>query len=182
MKPGQWRRSSAGPWLRHLPRMKHLRGTWLHRKFGDRLFSFEMWQPERARFASGCAIGVFFGMIPFPAQMLSAALVAYLTRVNIPAAVASTWASNPLTMPFLIFLQYKTGMFMMGRGGENLHTTDVWLLLSRAPLPLLAGSLVVGAILAVLAYPVALFGWDVVTKYFLQPRRRKAKTPAAPPL
>ena len=86
--------------------MKHVRGTWLHRRLGDRLFSTEMWQPERFRFASGFSIGVFFGMLPIPIQMLSAALIAYLARVNIPAAVAGTWASNPLTMPFLWYLQY----------------------------------------------------------------------------
>ena len=38
MKPRQWRRSSAGPYLRLLPRIKQFRGTWLHRKLGDRLF------------------------------------------------------------------------------------------------------------------------------------------------
>ena len=43
-----------------------MRGTWLHRKLGDRLFAREMWQPERGRFAFGCALGVFFAMMPVP--------------------------------------------------------------------------------------------------------------------
>ena len=43
-----------------------MRGTWLHGKLGDRLFAREMWQPERGRFAFGCALGVFFAMMPVP--------------------------------------------------------------------------------------------------------------------
>lgn len=181
MKPHLWRRSAAGRWLRHLPRMKHIRGTWLHRKLGDRLFSVEMWQPERFRFASGFSIGVFFGMLPIPIQMLSAAWVAYLARVNIPAAVAGTWASNPLTMPFLLFLQYRIGVFMLGGPEINIGTTDWLILLKRAPLQFLVGGFVTGCIFSLLAYPLSLMGWDLVTRRFLQPRPRVIKKPPVPP-
>ena len=37
---------------------------------------------------------------------------------------------------------------------------DVLALLARAPLPLLVGSFVSGAILSLAAYPLALAGWD----------------------
>jgi hypothetical protein len=33
--------------------VKHMRGTWLHRDLGDRLFVREKSQPERGRFAFG---------------------------------------------------------------------------------------------------------------------------------
>jgi uncharacterized protein len=161
--------------------MKHIRGTWLHRRLGDRLFSTEMWQPERFRFASGFSIGVFFGMIPFPAQMLSAALIAYLARVNIPAAVAATWTSNPLTTPFFMFIQYKIGVFLLGHGEMNVDTSDWLQLLKRAPLQLLVGSFVLGGILSLLSYPLCIVGWDWVTKRFLQPKPRLLKKPPVPP-
>ena len=96
-----------------------MRGTWLHRKLGDRLFAREMWQPERGRFAFGCAIGVFFAMMPVPFQMVAAALIAFLVRVNIPAAVACTWVSNPLTTPLILFSQYYLGSFVLGRDGNR---------------------------------------------------------------
>lgn len=180
MKPRQWRRSSAGPYLRHLPRIKHIRGTWLHRKLGDRLFATEMWQPERARFASGCAIGVFFSMMPLPFQMLAAALIAYLARVNIPAAIACTWLSNPLSTPFILFAQYNLGsLIFRGTTGEA-PKDDVLALLAHAPLPLLVGAFISGAILSLGAYPLALAGWDWLGSRFLQPRRRRRrkKSPA----
>jgi uncharacterized protein (DUF2062 family) len=170
MKPRQWRRSSAGAYLRHLPRIKHMRGTWLHRKLGDRLFAFEMWQPERARFASGCAIGVFFSMMPLPFQMLAAALIAYLARVSIPAAIASTWISNPLTTPLFLLAQYKLGSVLIGRTPTDEPTVEVLALLSRAPLPLLVGAFLSGAVLSLATYPLALKGWDWFSGRFLQPR------------
>ena len=182
MKPRQWRRSSAGPYLRLLPRIKQFRGTWLHRKLGDRLFSLEMWQPERARFASGCAIGVFFAMMPLPFQMLAAALIAYLTRVNIPAAIACTWISNPLTTPFLLLAQYKLGNVLIGGTPAEEPTADVLAFLSRAPLPLLVGAFVSGAIFSLTVYPLALKGWDWFSGRFLKGRSEESrkKPPAIP--
>jgi uncharacterized protein len=168
MKPRQWRRSPAGAYLRHLPRIKHMRGTWLHRKLGDRLFSPEMWQPERGRFASGCAIGVFFAMMPLPIQMLAAALVAYLVRANIPAAIATTWVSNPLTTPIFLLVQYQLGSLLIG-GRISEHPADNVLgLLSRAPLPLLIGAFLTAAVLAAAAYPLALKSWDWFGRRFLK--------------
>ena len=137
-----------------------MRGTWLHRKLGDRLFSREMWQPERARFAAGCAIGVFFSMMPLPFQMLAAALIAYLARVSIPAAIACTWFSNPLTTPLFLLAQYKLGSVLIGQTPTDEPTVDVLALLSRAPLPLMVGSFMSGAVISLAAYPLALKGWD----------------------
>ena len=181
MKARLWRRSAAGKWLRHLPRIKHVRGTWLHRRLGDRLFSTEMWQPERFRFASGFSIGVFFGMIPVPFQMAAAGFIAYLARVNIPAAVAATWTSNPFTTPFFMYVQYRIGVFLLQQGDANIDTSDWLALLKRAPLQLLIGSFVLGVILSLVSYPLSLVGWDWVTKRFLQPRPRPRKNPPAPP-
>jgi len=157
-----------------------MRGTWLHRKLGDRLFAFEMWQPERARFASGCAIGVFFSMMPLPFQMLAAALIAYLARVNIPAAIACTWISNPITTPLILLAQYKLGSLLIGGTSGGELTNDVLALLSRAPLPLLAGAFVSGAIFSLAAYPVALASWDWFSGRFLHPRHKvsRKKSPA----
>ena len=181
MKPRQWRRSSAGPYLRYLPRIKHMRGTWLHRKLGERLFSLEMWQPERARFASGCAIGVFFAMMPLPFQMLAAALIAYLARVNIPAALACTWISNPLTTPLLLLAQYKLGNVLIRGTPADQPPVDMLALLSRAPLPLLVGAFVSGAILSLTVYPLALRGWDWFSGRLLKARPRVSEKPPARP-
>ena len=174
MKPRQWRRSSVGRYLRHLPRIKHMRGTWLHRKLGDRLFAREMWQPERGRFAFGCALGVFFAMMPLPFQMVAAALLAFLVRVNIPAAVACTWVSNPLTTPLILFSQYYLGSFVLGGAASDQPKEDMLALLAQAPWSLLVGALISGTILALGVYPLALAGWDWLSARVVQSRKERS--------
>jgi len=174
MKPRQWRRSSVGRYLRHLPRIKHMRGTWLHRKLGDRLFAREMWQPERGRFAFGCALGVFFAMMPLPFQMVAAALLAFLVRVNIPAAVACTWVSNPLTTPLILFSQYYLGSFVLGEAASDQPKEDMLALLAQAPWSLLVGALISGTILALGAYPLALASWDWLSARVARSRKERS--------
>lgn len=163
MKPIHWRRSRFGKYLRHMPRMKHVRGTWLHRRLGDRLFRADLWHPTRRRFAGGMAVGAFFAMIPAPGQTLGAALIAYFTRVNVPAAVAATWISNPLTMPLCVYAQYRIGSLILGRGHTQIPTHDILELLKRAPIPFLVGVLPSAAILSLVVYPLTLILWDVFT-------------------
>lgn len=161
MKPTHWRRSWFGKYLRHMPRVKHVRGTWLHRRLGDRLFHGELWQPTRKRFAGGMAVGAFFAMIPAPGQTLGAGLIAYFTRVNLPAAVAATWISNPLTMPLCIYVQYRIGCLILGRGPTDVPTHDLWEMAQKAPIPFLVGVLPSAAILSLIVYPLSLLIWDV---------------------
>jgi uncharacterized protein len=153
-----------------------MRGTWLHRKLGDRLFAREMWQPERGRFAFGCVIGVFFAMMPVPVQMLAAALLAFLVRANIPAAVACTWVSNPLTTPLILLTQYYLGSFLLGRAPSDHPKEDMLALLAQAPWPLLVGALISGTVLSIGAYPIALVGCPRAS-FNLEKRSREKNCP-----
>jgi hypothetical protein len=131
MKPRTWRRSSAVPYLRHLPRIKHIRGTWLHRKLGDCLFSLEMWHPERA--------------LASP-------------RVSRRPS-ACPWISNPVTTPLLLVAQCRLGNVLIAGTPGDEQTDDVLALLSQAPLPLLVGAFVSGAILSLTAYRLQSKAW-----------------------
>jgi len=90
--------------------------------------------------------------------------------VNIPAAIACTWFSNPLTTPIFLLAQYKLSSVLIGRTPTDEPAVDVLALLSRAPLPLLVGAFVSGAILSLAAYLLALKGWDWFNGGFLRPR------------
>ena len=166
MKPIHWRRSWFGKYLRLMPRVKHIRGTWLHRRLGDRLFHSELWHPTRRRFAGGMAVGAFFAMIPSPGQTVGAALLAYFTRVNIPAAVAATWISNPLTMPLCVYVQYRIGCLILGHWRSEIPTHDIFEMLKQAPIPFLVGVLPSGALLSLIVYPLTLLLWDIFTARF----------------
>lgn len=160
MKPAQWRRGRFGRFLRHLPRAKNIRGTWLHRRLGDRLFAPELWQPTRQRFAAGAAVGSFFALMPAPFQMLAAGLIAYITRVNVPVAIAATWISNPFTFPFFVYIQYWIGCLILGRGMTGIPTTNLVEVLKHAPVPFLVGAFPAAAALAIIVYPLTLVLWD----------------------
>jgi uncharacterized protein (DUF2062 family) len=180
MKPIHWRRSRFGSYLRRLPRAKHLRGTWIHRLFGDRLFASELWQPSRRAFAVGLTAGAFFAMMPpLPVQMLLAALAALFLRGNVPAALAGTWISNPFTAPFCIYFQYRIGCLLTGCEPLKWGSSDLLASLKAAPLPYLVGVLPAAAIVAAVTYPVSFVLWDWTTARIEAARhRRLARKPS----
>lgn len=163
MKPIQWRRTWLGKYLRLLPRVKNVRGTWLHRRLGDGLFHSALWHPTRRRFAAGLAVGAFFAMMPAPFQMLAAGLIAYITRVNIPAAIAGTWISNPLTFPLCLYVQYRIGSLILGGVPADVPVRGIWETVKHAPAPVLVGAFPSAAVLAVVVYPLGLLLWDLIT-------------------
>lgn len=177
MKPLLWRRSRFGKFLRHMPRVKHIRGTWLHRRLGDRLFDPHLWHPTRQRFAAGLAVGAFFAMMPAPLQMVAAALIAYITRVNIPAAIVGTWISNPFTFPLCIYAQYRLGCFLIGSHPSDAPTHDLIATLKHAPVPFIVGVLPSATLLAIIVYPVTLLVWDFVTARLAAHHRRHHSVP-----
>jgi len=157
-----------------MPRAKHVRGTWLHRFLGERLFAPELWHPTRRRFAAGMAVGGFFAMIPAPFQMLAAALTAYFTRVNVPAAIAGTWISNPFTMAVCIYSQYWIGCKILGRGLADIPLDDIMAIPKAAIIPFLVGVIPSALILGAVSYPLTLLLWDLTVVPFEARRQKNA--------
>lgn len=59
-------------------------------------------------------MGLFCGLIPGPLQMLGAALLAVLFRVNLPVALFVTLYTNPFTILPLYLLAYQLGAWVSG--------------------------------------------------------------------
>jgi uncharacterized protein len=73
--------------------------------------------------ATGASIGMFIGMLPvYGFQMVIAASVAAVARVNKVAAVVPVWITNPLTIPPILYLQYLLGKLIVR--GEDV--AGVW--------------------------------------------------------
>jgi hypothetical protein len=176
LKPHLWRRTYAGKYLRHMPRLKQMRGSWLHRRIGDRLLDSRLWQPGREQVARGLAIGTFLSMIPVPMQMLPAAIIAIAVRANVPCAIGACWITNPITAPVFLVLQIQVGFYLLGKGTgwQYLLQHGAWDLLLKVPLPLLLGAVVVGTVLSFLAYfcGLGLFDW---TTNFLDKNARQRR-------
>lgn len=70
---------------------------------------------EPHRIARGVFAGTFVNFPPiFGIQFLSAALLAWLMRGNILAAVLCTFLSNPITTPFIALISLELGHWMLG--------------------------------------------------------------------
>jgi uncharacterized protein (DUF2062 family) len=124
--------------------------------------------------ALGCAAGVFAAFTPFLGlQILLAVALAFVLRVNIPAAVLGTFAGNPLSWPAIWAASYLTGAWILGLdpavSAEHVsHSAAVLAAAAADPnpvaldaaattlrphvLPMVKGSLLVGLLAAALSY------------------------------
>jgi len=159
------------------------------RPFGAWLHYPNLWHLHRRSVAGGVAVGMFCGLIPGPFQMIGAALLSMLFRVNLPVAMFTTLYTNPFTILPLYVLAYQLGALVTGQndvssghlsipdmGWSNWYTVlPEWLLSLGKPfalgLPLLA------LILAVLGYFAVrvLWYWMVMREWKKRAERRKGR-------
>ena len=142
------------------------------RRFGARLQDGNLWHLNRRSVSGGVALGLFCALLPVPLQMLVAGVLAIWLRVNLPIAVVLVWITNPLTIGPVWYVSYRVGAWLLdlpprqidfGLSLDNLLTTlqEVWK-------PLLLGSTVLGALLALLGFLLVRLGWRL---YVVQQRR-----------
>ena len=143
--------------------------------FGDTLFHPALWHLNRRSAAGGVAVGMFCGLIPGPLQMLGAAIVCVIVRVNLPVALATTLYTNPFTIVPLYLLAYKIGSFVLGAGAarpenpppdwdwtsmmRSANALGEWMLGLGAPLAL--GVFLLACILAVAGYFIVRVAWNI---------------------
>lgn len=155
--------------LSHLiPRQHHFHGTILHRVIGDRLFDHRLWKPTNKSVSAGFAIGVFIALTPtIGVQIPLIILTALLMRVNLPAAIAASWITNPLTAPVIYPLQYRLGLWLSGAPtiNELAGYTGMLRIFFRHAKPLWVGSLLSATFCALVVYTVVLFTWEIIDKF-----------------
>jgi len=82
---------------------------------------------NRKSISRGVLIGLFWGFIPMPMQMLAVLAVTPFTKFNVPIAISMVWLSNPVTMPFMYYMEYQTGNFLLGSEGlDTIELTLTW--------------------------------------------------------
>lgn len=103
-------------WREKEARLKHsLRDTRMHRLLGERLFSHQIWQITKGDLANGFSLGLFIGFTPtIPFHMLLCAIGAIMLRVNLFAALAACWITNPLTAAPIYLSAHWLGRFLFG--------------------------------------------------------------------
>lgn len=159
---------SSNPWLKPFAR-------WLHHP--------NLWHLNRRSVAGGVAIGLFCGLIPGPLQMLSAAPLAVLLRVNLPIALFTTLYTNPFTFLPLYALAYGLGSWVSGTHNAALLTlpelhwhnwaSGLWHWLTLLGKPILIGLPLLAVLLAAMGYCVVRVAWRVAV--VLRWRARKVR-------
>ncbi|MCV6639240.1 DUF2062 domain-containing protein [Candidatus Albibeggiatoa sp. nov. NOAA] len=146
---------------------------------GDWLHEPNLWHLNRKSLAGGMAVGLFSAFIPFPLQMLWAAILAIYFKVNIPLAVSLVWLTNPITIPPMFYLAYRLGAFMMGLSPKNIDLTlemdQLMQIFANSWQPLLLGSFTMGLIFAVIGYYTVNILWKRHVKHLWDKRCAKRK-------
>jgi uncharacterized protein (DUF2062 family) len=82
---------------------------------------------NRRMITRGVSIGLFWGFIPMPMQMLAVMATTPFIRFNVPIAISMVWLSNPFTMPPMYYMEYITGNLILGREGiDDIKMTMEW--------------------------------------------------------
>jgi uncharacterized protein (DUF2062 family) len=135
-----------------------------------KVFDRALWKPTRNTLAGGVALGLVVSMLPpVPVQMLIAVALAIFLRINIPAAAAGCWFSNPVTWGPLIWAQHKIGVAI-------LPTWDALPDKVESLRCYTMGAIVMGLVLGIGGYFLTRFIWDIVM--WAVERRRRAKAEA----
>lgn len=160
---------------RYLPSREQLRNNrwlaWAH----PHLDHPRLWRWSRRGVALGVALGVFFGLLIPIAQIPASAAAAVVMRANLPAAVASTLVTNPVTFGPIYYAAYRLGRLVVENGGappaaEPSHEAGFLERVRALGRPLIVGLAILATVCGLVAYgAVSLVWW--AWERFRQPRR-----------
>lgn len=137
--------------------------------FGKALHHPNLWHLHKHSVSGGVAVGMFCGLIPGPFQMIGAALLSIVFKVNLPVAVFTTLYTNPFTIIPLYIAAYEIGEFVTGEQVHHIPISEFdlgdkafaeWLPALVEYLELLGKPLMVG--LPILALSLAVAGYLIV--------------------
>jgi uncharacterized protein (DUF2062 family) len=179
-------------WRRLLPPPEKLRDNRWLRWLGPSLFHPHLWHVHRRGIALGMAVGVFFGLLIPIAQIPFSAAAAVLMRANVPAAVASTLVTNPVTFGPVYYAAWRVGSAILGEpvaagtpppklpslGAEVRPHGGAWAALKRSLLgigkPLLLGLAIFASVVGLATYLSVSWAWRVKILWRRRQRRRAA--------
>ncbi len=159
-----WDRFAA--WSRrNLPTRESMEKSRVLRPVAHRVLAPELWRFTRRSVPRGVALGMVAGILFPVGQIAIAALIALPFRANVPVAALTTFITNPLTTPFILFAAYQIGAWLLRTNAPTVaqpvaEAATGWLQwLWNAGPPLVLGLLLITTICALLGYGLAALGW-----------------------
>jgi uncharacterized protein (DUF2062 family) len=121
--------------------------------FGQLLHDPNLWHLNRRSVSGAFSVGLFVAFVPIPFQMVLAAALAIVFRINLPIAASLVWVTNPFTIPPLFYLAYKTGAWILLEPTRNIsfELSVHWLMTKLEAIwePFLLGCFLFGTICAI---------------------------------
>jgi len=162
---------------RYLPNPKAIRGNPALRPVSKWLNNPEIWHLHRRSVGGAAFIGLFCAFLPIPFQMLIAAVLAVLSRCNLPMSVMLVWITNPITIPPMFYFAYRLGAWLLDMEIEvkTIELSWSWLSshLGTIGYPLLFGSLVCGWVSGVTGMVIVRLVWRMHVIRRWQRRRQR---------
>ena len=158
---------------RFLPNSHQLKKNKSMSLLGEWLHDPNLWHLNRRSVSGGVALGLFSAWIPLPLQMLIAAAMSVLLRVNLPISVVMVWITNPLTLAPMFYFAYVVGTWIIGvpEIAFSVELSMEWLMHELAVIwkPFLTGCLILGIISSAIGY----FSISYIWVHMVMKRRRK---------
>lgn len=169
----------TGPKMRWLPTREKLATDPRFARLAGFLFSRPwLWALNRRAVARGVACGLLVGVIPLPTQMVLAAALAGAAHGHVPAAIAATWLTNPITALPIWWVALQLGSLATGvpltlPDIDWFSVSEVWSWMKGLGQPLAIGLCMAAVLLSAAGYVVTMVLWRVVILRRLRARRRR---------
>jgi len=161
----------------YLPDYKIIKENKSLRCVGQYLHNPNLWTLNRYSVATSVSVGLFSALLPLPAQTLIAAVIAIVSKANLPISVGLVWISNPLTTPFIAYFCYKIGtkILKMPEHSFKMQFSVEWIVekFHSIGAPFLVGSLVLAIVSALLGNMVIRIIWRVSTQLAWKKRQKR---------
>ena len=135
------------------------------------------WGIRRKTVVPGFSLGLFVAFTPIPAHTLLGIFLALIIRVNIQATIIGSLLMNPLTIYPMFWLAYSVGSFLLGVEPQpfNPELSVEWFTHGFLNVwqPLLLGSMLCGALAALIGYVGLDLLWRASIADYLANRRRR---------
>ena len=131
---------------------------------------------NRRMITKGIAVGLFWGFVPMPMQMLAVMALTPFMRFNVPIAISMVWLSNPFTMPPMYYMEYLTGNFILGKEGiDNIELSMEWFSahIGEIFIPLYVGSAFYSIVVTTIVYISLNWFWILSVKEERKKRKDK---------
>ncbi|WP_374692056.1 DUF2062 domain-containing protein [Accumulibacter sp.] len=157
---------------------------WL-RWLGPLLLDPQLWRWSREGVARGVSIGVFFGFLVPVAQIPLAVVTAIALRACVPAAVTSTFVTNPVTFAPVYYAAYRLGLWITAdpaaapeqpAAGASAAEPGLWQSLGDIGWPLFVGLTITATAAALCCHLTIHLAWR-----WLERRRRRPDAPGDEP-